>query len=245
MLYGYSTSLYLLAQEAERKGFAADFLKLCVLTSEIVRPEMKAVVEQGFGVPAIVEYGASECNLIAGEAPDRTLRVREDIVLVEALPREDERFDLVVTILGNSSAPLLRYAIGDVTNKAIEHPERGFAVLSDVCGREDDLLISGNGRVIHSALVGLVFEQEIQNVRCFRVHQKADGALNVKLEPEEGFSKNDLAACTARLHELIDGFPVHVEIVSRVPLLSNGKLRAATSDLAVAASGHPNGFSEP
>jgi phenylacetate-CoA ligase len=241
MLYGYSTAVYLLALEALREGYSADFLKLAVLTSEIVRPEMAATVEKALGVPAIVEYGASECNLIAGKAPDRTLRVREDIVLVETPPRDDGRCDVLLTVLGNPSAPLLRYAIGDVTDRPLDLPQRGFAVLHNVSGREDDLLLSGRGRVIHSALVEMVFDQEIRNVRCFRIHQQSDGTLHVKLEPGEGFGDNDVAACRAKLHDLVEGFAVHVEVVPRIPLLTGGKLRTTTSELAAAASARTNG----
>lgn len=231
MLYGYASSIFLLSQEAAREGFDSNFLKLVVLTSEIIRPRTRAAVERAFGVPTIAEYGAAECNLIAGEAPDRTLRVREDVVLVETPRRDDDRHDIVVTVLGNPSFPLLRYAIGDVTDRPLELPDRGFGILHNVAGRDDDLLIAGDGRVIHSFLVAAVFEQEIHSVRCFHIHQRADGAVHVQLEPKEEFSEADLRTCRTRIRELIDGFPVEIEVVPRIPLSPGGKLRAATSEM--------------
>ena len=67
---------------------------------------------------------------------------------METVPREDGRFDLVVTVLGNASFPLLRYAIGDVTDEPLGMPSTGFAILSNVAGRHDDLVISRTGRPV-------------------------------------------------------------------------------------------------
>jgi phenylacetate-coenzyme A ligase PaaK-like adenylate-forming protein len=100
MLYGFSRAIYMLALEAQQSNWQSDSLRLVTLTSEAASKAMITAVERGFGVPAIVEYGASECHVIAGEWTDRTLRVREDLVIVETLPRADHRFDLVITVLG-------------------------------------------------------------------------------------------------------------------------------------------------
>ena len=134
-IYAYSKAAYLLALEAEAMDFQCASLRLIILSSETVSPRMIEKVEQSFGVPAIVEYGAVECGLIAGEWPDRTLRVREDLVLVETLPRDDGRFDIVLTVLANPSFPLIRYSIGDITDAPLEVPARGPAILKNIAGR--------------------------------------------------------------------------------------------------------------
>ena len=90
MMYGYSRALYLLAMEAQQPdsgGFHAPSLKLVVATSEPAWPNMIDTMQRAFGAPVAREYGAAECGIMATDAPDRTLRVREDHVLIETLPR--------------------------------------------------------------------------------------------------------------------------------------------------------------
>jgi len=75
-IYGYSTAVSLLAQSAAARGFRCPSLKLATLSGEPAYPHLVETIERGFGVPAVVEYGAVECGFIAGEGADRRLRVR-------------------------------------------------------------------------------------------------------------------------------------------------------------------------
>ena len=174
-IYAYSKAAYLLALEAEAMDFHCASLRLIILSSETVYPRMIEKVEQSFGVPAIVEYGAVEGGIIAGEWPDRTLRVCEDLVLVETLPRNDGRFDIALTVLANPSFPLIRYSIGDITDAPLEVPARGPAILKNIAGRDCDLIISRSRRRIHGIRIEEVFDLEVKNraIRRFRVHQGA------------------------------------------------------------------------
>src|SRR5205807_1956469 len=138
LLYAYSTAADLLAKEAEASGFRCPSLKLVALTSEFVFPRTIATIERALGVPAVSEYGSVECGLLAGEGRDRALRAREDHVLLETLPRDDGRYDIVVTVLNNPSFPLLRYALGDVSDAPLDVPARGFARLKNIAGRDND-----------------------------------------------------------------------------------------------------------
>jgi phenylacetate-CoA ligase len=98
-IYGFSNAVYMLAQAAAERGFSSDGLKAVIMTSELVTPRMQEAVQKSLGAPAVVEYGATECELIAGQYPDGTLRVREDVVLLEALPLSEAGCELVLTVL--------------------------------------------------------------------------------------------------------------------------------------------------
>lgn len=227
-IYAYSTSAYLLAIEAEALGFASDTLKLVVLTAEPAFPHFIERVEQAFHVPSAIEYGSSECGLIATQGPDGRLRVREDTTLVETLPRADGRFDIVVSVLINSSFPLLRYAIGDATDGPLEHTDRGFATMTNVVGRDNDVLLSRSGRYLHSLWFDDLFEN-MEGLRRWQVHQLADGALRVSVELQADVSI-DTTGLARRLQEYVEGFPVDVRIVSEVPQTAAGKHRWVLSE---------------
>ena len=231
MLYGFSRAIYMLALEALRTGLRCESLRLVTLTSEVASPQMVSTVERAFGVPAIIEYGASECHLIAGEWTDRTLRVREDVVHLETLPRDDGRYDLVLTVLGNPSAPLIRYKIGDVTDAPLHIPSHGFAILRNVAGRQDDLLVTRSGRLIHPTLVDAMFEESNDKVRRYRVHQHADGSLVASIELQGSCERFNAAPYARRLTEMTEGYPSHIHVVDRIELTAAGKHRTVTSAL--------------
>jgi phenylacetate-coenzyme A ligase PaaK-like adenylate-forming protein len=229
-IYGYSRALYLLALEAQATRFRCDSLKLFELTSEPAPLHIIDTVEKAFGVPAVVEYGSVECGFIAAEWPDRTLRVREDVTLLETPLRQDGRYDIIVTVLNNPSFPLIRYSIGDITDAPLELPIHGFAILGNVAGRKDDFILSGSGRYLDSTLFYGFFEHH-NAIRGFRVRQHADGAIAVAIEIDGAATALDIGALERHLKELVDGYPVKLEVVDAIPLTAAGKSRAVVSDL--------------
>lgn len=230
-IYGYSTAVYLLAQRAAATGFRCDSLELAILSGEPAFPHIITAIRDGLGVPAAIEYGAVECGFIAGQGPDGALRVREDMTLVETLPRPDGLFDIVVTVLSNPSFPLIRYAIDDLTSVPLEAPEMGFAVLKDVGGRRNDVLVSRSGRLVHSLGIKHVFEH-CPGVRRFRAHQSAGGELDVTVERASRDMRLDTAEAERQLRSLLEDFPVRVEVVEALPPTPAGKHRWIVSELA-------------
>jgi phenylacetate-CoA ligase len=228
-IYGYSTAVYLLAREAKAIGFHCPSLKLIVLTAEPAFPHIVEACQDAFGVPAVAEYGAAETNTIAFEWPDRKLRVREDLIFIETSPRSDQRYDIVVTVLNSHSFPLIRYAIGDVTDTPIQHPQSGFAYLTNVAGRHQDLIINKAGEPLFAGWFEDVLEYN-DAIRRYQVHQHASGKLSVTLELNSPEAKLDVTNVKQRFSEK-SGFPVEVAIVEKMPSSRAGKHRWITSDL--------------
>lgn len=230
-IYGYSTAIYLLACEAAAMGFQCDSLKLAIMSGEPAYPHFIDEVQRAFSVPAVAEYGATECEFIAGHWPDGTLRVREDITLVETPRRADALCDIIVTVLCNPSFPLIRYAIEDVTETPLESPDKGFSILGNIGGRSNDLVVSRTGRFVHSLGIKHVFEH-LSGVRRFQAHQQADGHLLVSLETTEDAGPFDPRDAERRLQELLEGYPATVTTVDKIPSTLAGKHRWVISELA-------------
>jgi phenylacetate-CoA ligase len=237
MIYGYSRALYLLAMEAERAGgWRCPSLKLIVATSEPVWPHMSQTIEAALGAPVAREYGAAECGIMAGDGPDRLLRVREDHVILETLPRDDGQYDIVVTVLTNPSFPLIRYAIGDVTSAELAVPQRGFAVLADVSGRDNDLLLTKSGDYLHGIHVGTaVAATAARFLRRFSVRQARDGSVRIDVELHDPAAAKEAAPELEALRSFFDnrlgGYPVTLRIVSAIEQTPGGKHRVVQSDL--------------
>lgn len=230
-IYSYSRAAYLLALAAKTQNFICPSLKVINLTSEPVSAHIVKTIEDAFGVPCVEQYGCVEFGYVAGEWPDRTLRVREDISFVETVLRDDGRFDLVLTNLNNPSFPLLRYSIGDVTNQALELPASGFAILNQIAGRCDDLLYTPAGRCLHPSTVDTIFEEQyFQYVRRYQIHQHADGSIlaYVELNDPKIFPNTEKLAKLLSLE--VEGFPVEVRVVPSIQQTAAGKHRTVTSD---------------
>lgn len=230
VLYAYSSAAYLLAREAIESGFRCKSLRLVILTADMATPHMVETIERAFGVPAVMEYGSVECGFLAGEYPDRLLRVREDCALVETLPMPDGRYDIVVTVLGNPSFPLLRYLIGDTTDCPLLSPPRGFSVLRQISGRESDILVSRSGARIPAVSVLHIVENH-PGVRRFVARQRTDGTIHLVVEIGEGRPVPDFTDIRQRLERAV-GFPVELKQVIELPQTASGKHRPVVSDLA-------------
>lgn len=233
MIYGFSQAVHVLAREAIRSGFACESLRAVMMTSEVATPAMVLTTQRGFGAPVVSEYGATECPLIAGQDPTGAWRVREDLVMVETLPRDNAGYDVILTVLGNSAFPLLRYAIEDVVAAPIHAPANGLAHIGPVSGRDDELLVSGKGYPIHSTLIDIVFEAE-PLVRRYRVHQHSDCSVDAMMELDSPMEPAQVREMEALLASVMDR-PAKIRVVDKIPLTRAGKHRPISSDLGAQA----------
>lgn len=224
-LYGYSSAIDLLAKVADENSFEIPTLDVAILTAEPADTRMCRQVGQRLNCKAVAEYGATECPFIAGQTvADGEFCIRDDVVYLEANAHENGYYDLILTVLGNPSFPVMRYAIEDTTSSQIIRPERGFAVLQDVQGRKNDILISKSGRRLHSMAIKHTLEHW-KIVRRFTVIQKCDGSLDITLETRARLPDSDRHSLRSQFVKMLDGYPVSIREVDEIPGNLAGKHR--------------------
>jgi phenylacetate-CoA ligase len=230
-LYAYSSAAYLLARAAEAEAAPVPPLKAVVVTAEPAPAFVLETIETGFGCPALVEYGSVDCGFLAYTDPDRSLRVREDRVILETVP-EGDLHAILVTVLDNPSFPLIRYRIGDVVAKGIEKKENGFGVLEPIRGRTNDALVTRTGRRVHPESVTHVLKQETDAIAQFQARQSRDGAVVVYLKKAEPQRQLDATRLIRKLGDLLEGQDVRLEPLDELPKTPGGKHRWVISELA-------------
>jgi len=241
-LYGYSSAVGLLAQEALRRGVRCPSLRLITLSAEPAHPWILDEIRAAFDAEVMIEYGSVECGVMATQDRDGRLRIREDHLLIETRPRDDNgRHELLVTVLHNPCFPLIRYRIGDLTSAPIQRPEQGFACLKDVAGRDNDMLWSAEGRAVHSLAVKHVVEHH-PRVRRFCARQREDGHLTLQLETDAELPTREIAE---QLSGLLAGLPVTVEGTPRLQGNAAGKHRWVISDMRPPARARPAAETDP
>jgi len=232
-LYGYSSAVYLLADAAYEHDYHFPSLTLAIMTAEPADASMRQHVEQRLGCRAVTEYGATECDLIAYTMPDSTLRTRDDVVFVETLANAHGTYDIVLSVLTNSSFPLLRYCIEDTTASAQKISACGFSVLDEIRGRSNDILVGRAGSLIHPMIVKHTMEH-LTSIRRFQAHQQKTGELLLTIECCAELPEKQLALVSERLQDILEGFPVQTRIVDVIPGNLAGKHRWVLSDRVTA-----------
>ena len=239
MLFGYPSSLALLAQHAELNGLAMDGLgiRVAFVTSERLYAEQRAAIERVFGCPVANGYGARDAGFIAHECPSGSLHISAEDIVLEVLradgqpaaPGEDG--ELVVTHTATAEFPFVRYRTGDVGVLSAEPCAcgRGLPVIAEVQGRSTDFVVAADGTVMHGLALIYVL-RDLESVGEFRIIQETLALTRIELVPGPGWS--DAVANTVqqqfrrRLGEEVN---VEIQVMQDIPAEDSGKRRYVRS----------------
>jgi phenylacetate-CoA ligase len=196
-IYGYASSLALLAAHAESRGVKPQLPALRVVSStgEPLFPHQRELIERVFGVPVSVEYGARDAGLMALESPDGVLLQMSETHLIEVLDdagNPAEEGEAVITSLVSQAQPFIRYRTGDVVRRSGRKDPggRGLEVLDAVVGRQTDFIVAADGRIMHALAVIYVL-RAVPGVAQFKLVQHAVDQLEVQVVPDSRW--NDAA----------------------------------------------------
>ncbi len=181
-LDAYPSSAYVLARFLESRG---EHLPLsCVFTTgePLLQPE-RELIEERFSCRAFDGYSQAERVMYSSECDRHTgHHVYSEYGVTELVDDEGAQVAqgsvglIVATGLHNLAMPLLRYAVGDTASLASEPCEcgRGLPLLHDVATREDDIVVTPDGRLIPPLTLQLAFRQVPGIVRSQVVQHKPE-----------------------------------------------------------------------
>jgi phenylacetate-CoA ligase len=228
----YPSVLALLADE-QLAGRLRLRLETLSASSEPLTPELRARLEEAFGVRPYDFYATTE-GLWGNDCPERSLHLFDDMCVVENVNDAGEPVSpgevgsrLLVTNLFNRTLPLIRFEVSDLV--AVE-PEpcpcgRSLLRVRSLEGRAEEVLDVG-GVTVHPLQFALVTADP--DVREFQVVQEGD-ALRLKVALRNGADDAPdrlRERVVARLSDL--GVPrptVKVEAVDALERATGGKLQ--------------------
>lgn len=241
-LTGYAVSSYLLARLLEERGMPAPPLRAVVTTSEKVTPEMRRVMERGFGCRVFEEYSNVENVFFASECEEGRLHVSPEAGLVEIVRPDGsscppgETGEVVATGLTRTYQSLIRYRVGDLAQWDAEACPCGRAmpIIQEVVGRVEDVVTGPDGRQM-VRFHGIFVDQP--HVREGQVCQETLTRFRVRVVPVNGFGPSDVAEIIGRMRQRLGPeVEVIVETVTEIPRTAAGKFRAVVSLLGTEAS---------
>ena len=239
MLFGYPSSLALIAAHAVKQGQRLDDLgiKVAFVTSERLYDEQKAVIEAAYACPVANGYGARDAGFIAHACPAGSLHLSAEDLIVETVrpdgspTDEGEAGEIVVTHLATRDFPFVRYRTGDVGRLAPAGCACGrtLPLLAAIEGRSTDFVVACDGTVMHG--LALIYTlRDLPGVERFRIEQESLSLTRVQVEPGPAFD----AAAEARIvrdfkARLGAEVEIVVERVERIANEASGKYRYVVS----------------
>lgn len=242
MLFGYPSSLALIAQFAGEQGIALDGLgiRVAFVTSERLYEHQREAIEKAFGCPVANGYGGRDAGFIAHACPEGSLHITaEDMVLeiVDAAGKVvpvGESGEIVVTHLFTSEFPFVRYRTGDVGTLS-DRPcacGRGLPVLASVEGRTTDFVTAADGTILHGLALIYVL-RDMPGVANFRIVQESLELTRVEVVPREALTDGMVAEIRQGLQaRLGQGVAIEVSEVEAIAREQSGKFRYVVSRVA-------------
>lgn len=152
---GYTSSIVLFGKYLQARNLIlTDFcptLKVCMVTSEMLFEDDKALLKKHLGIPIVNEYGASELDLIAFQNKEDEWQVNSETLFVEILDENNQAVPngkegkVVITSLFNKAHPFIRYEIGDI-GILDEKSTAKKPILKKLIGRTSDVAILPSGK---------------------------------------------------------------------------------------------------
>ena len=154
---GYASSLVFFAGHCIKRGIIlkeiCPTLKVCIPTSETCTKDDRDILQKGFGIKVVNEYGCAEMDVIAFEDEDGDWITSNENVFIEVVDDDNKPLPngstgkILLTTLYNKAIPLIRYEVGDIgTLSTIK--KGNYNILQNLSGRTNDFAIMPNGRKV-------------------------------------------------------------------------------------------------
>ena len=238
IITGYAGAIEALADHMLTTGARIKPPRAVFCTAMEVTDRCLELAEQAFLAPAADVYVTNEFGVIGWSCPVRRdlLHINDDALLVEVVGPDGSpvpsgtQGELVVTGLGLTSMPLVRYKMGDIAARIAGPCEcgRGLGLLTRVQGRTAHAIRRPNGALITTPVITHLFgrAQAYQWVRRFQVREEPGHRLRLLLEARRPPSEAQRHTLIRTIQSGVGAdFQVALEIVDHIPVAPNGKLQ--------------------
>jgi phenylacetate-CoA ligase len=238
ILTGYAGAIEALADHVLATGAQVQPPRAVFCTAMEVTDRCLQVAEQAFRAPAVDVYVTNEFGVIAWSCPVRRdlLHVNDDSFVIEVLGPDGRPVppgtvgELVITSLGLTSMPLIRYKMGDMAASVAEPCEcgRGLGLLTRVHGRTAHAIRRASGALITTPFITGLFGRASAYdwVRGFQVREEPGRRLRFLLDTRRPPSDDQRSALARSVHLAVgEEFQIAFEVVDQIPPAPSGKLQ--------------------
>ncbi|WP_342804800.1 AMP-binding protein [Alteromonas sp. M12] len=244
MLFGYPSVFDLLAKTAKQHGMEMNNLgiKVAFVTSERLYPYQRESIEQVFGCPVANGYGGRDAGFIAHQCPEGGMHLSYEDIVVEIIDPQGNPLpagqsgEIVVTHMGTSEFPFIRYRTGDIAIMSDKKCAcgRGLPMLESIEGRSTDFVVAADGTILHGLSLIYIL-RDIKSVEAFKIVQESMQHTHVQVvskngEVDEQTQNIIITGIQARLGAEVS---VTVESLTEIAPEKSGKYRYVISKVSV------------
>lgn len=244
MLFGYPSVFDLLAKTAEKQGIQMDDLgiKVAFVTSERLYPYQRENIERVFGCPVANGYGGRDAGFIAHQCPKGGMHLSFEDIIVEIIDREGNPLppgqsgEIVVTHLGTTEFPFVRYRTGDIAVMSDKNCAcgRGLPMLESIEGRSTDFVVAADGTILHGLSLIYIL-RDMESVESFKIIQQSQQLTQVQVVSKTGSVDSQMrdTICQGFKARLGDSVEIEVESVEDIAPEKSGKYRYVISKVDI------------
>lgn len=224
-LYGYASSLYLLAKYAKENNIAIK-IKACFSTSEVLTENFSKSIQEGFNCKIIDFYGANDGGITAFNHKEGFYDVGYNSLLRIQTFDQEVTGAVLVTDLLNYAMPLINYEIGDEVEinlaKICNYSEFNGQIINKVLGRNSDIIVLANGNKITGPGFTILFKD--LPVEHYFIEQTGMNSITCSIVKGSNFQQHheDLIRSTFNKH-LGENATFNILYTSYVNLTNSGK----------------------
>jgi phenylacetate-CoA ligase len=241
VIYTFPSILFLLKEKLKERGNNSLNPKVIFTTGESLSPSLRGELSKIYNSEIINIYGSMEFGHLAFECNEYSgYHLITDVAIVEILKNGEEvapgdKGEVIVTGLHNDTMPLIRYKLGDIaiTSKSNCACGRGFPLIENIEGREDDFFILPSGKKISPRMINLI--EHLEGIVAYKIIQESPERIVVRIKKNDDFSANTVREIKRVVKSGCSGEPVEIEIeiVEEIPQERSGKLRTVISKVMI------------
>lgn len=239
ILFGYPSSLSLIARHAEKRGIAMGDLgiKVAFVTSERLYDHQRDDISRIFGCPVANGYGGRDAGFIAHQCPHGGMHITAEDIIVEIVDAngapvpDGQAGEIVVTHLATGDFPFIRYRTGDVAIRSSRQCAcgRGLPMLEEIQGRTTDFVVAEDGTVMHGLAV-IYPIRDLKGIARFKVTQHDITHTTVQIVTNDDCPPTVEAAISDGIKARLGaGVQVTIERVEEISHEKSGKFRYIVS----------------
>jgi len=240
-IYGYASSIALLAAHARERGrkFRLPHLRVVCTTGEPLFDHQRELIGEVFGAPVANEFGSRDIGFTAHEAPDGQMLLMSESIILEVLDEQGrpvepgETGEAVMTALESQAQPFIRYRTGDVVRVTQEpcRSGKGLHVIGEVLGRTTDFVVRSDGTIMHALAVIYVL-RAVEGVGEFKIIQHSVKDIEVLVVPNTRWREEGRAEIETGLRKRLgEDIRVDLRLLEHIPVEASGKHRYVVSEV--------------
>jgi len=246
MLFGYPSSLSLIAQHARKRNVSMSDLgiKVAFVTSERLYDHQREIISEVFGCPVANGYGGRDAGFIAHACPEGSMHITSEDIIVEIIDSDGRVLpagqlgEIVITHMATRDFPFIRYRTGDMGVLSSEPCScgRGLPVLKEIQGRTTDFIVAQDGTVMHGlALIYIL--RDLPGIDSFKIIQHSLDNTEVQIVSGNGYSDDCLVNIERGFKQRLGGgVSIDIKKVPSIPAEKSGKFRYVVSHVSTPVS---------